>query len=153
MYANRVLPDLSDDFTLALFNSLRSYLHSPVGIQELPVNRDDRGSLFETVRGGGGGQSFVSMSHPGVVRGNHYHRRKVERFVVLQGQACIRIRRLFDDEIVEYRVSDEMPVSIDMPTLHTHSITNVGKSELVTLFWAHEVFDPERPDTFREPVR
>ena len=76
----------------------------------------------------------------------------MERFLVVQGEAVIRLRRMFDYRVVEFPVSGDQPVFVDMPTLHTHSITNVGGGELLTLFWAQEIFDPERPDTYREPV-
>jgi UDP-2-acetamido-2,6-beta-L-arabino-hexul-4-ose reductase len=71
---------------------------------------------------------------------------------VVSGEAVIRVRRLFGDQVVEYRVSGERPQYVDMPTLHTHNITNVGGDTLTTLFWAHEIYDPERPDTHDEPV-
>ena len=151
-YKANVLPSLATPFDLALFNTYRSYLlpsYYPVSIKR---HADARGSLFEVVKTVHGGQCFFSTTLPGVTRGNHYHTAKVERFLVAQGEALIRLRRLLANEVIEFRVSGETPVYIDMPTFHTHNITNVGHGELLTLFWAHEVFDPERPDTFPEPV-
>jgi UDP-2-acetamido-2,6-beta-L-arabino-hexul-4-ose reductase len=151
-YRAHVLPSLSVPFDLALFNTYRSYLfpkHYPVALDR---RADARGSLFEVVKTVHGGQCFFSTTLPGVTRGNHYHTAKVERFLVAQGEAIIRLRRLFSDEVIEFRVNGEDPVYIDMPTFHTHDITNVGPGELLTLFWAHEVFDPDRPDTFPEPI-
>jgi UDP-2-acetamido-2,6-beta-L-arabino-hexul-4-ose reductase len=99
-----------------------------------------------------GGQAFLSTTHPGITRGRHYHRHKVERFLVVDGEAEIRIRRLFDEEVKVFRVSGVEPCYVDMPTFHTHEITNVGDRDLLTLFWSHEVFDPAHPDTYPEPV-
>jgi UDP-2-acetamido-2,6-beta-L-arabino-hexul-4-ose reductase len=118
----------------------------------LKLNTDARGTLFEAVKGGGGGQTFLSTTLPGVTRGNHFHLNKVERFLVVQGEAVIRIRKVLSDEVWEYRVCGAQPAYVDMPTLHTHSIENVGETELVTLFWTHDLFDPANPDTFADEV-
>lgn len=152
-YRRDIIPDLRDSFTLQLFNTYRGYLfpkHYPV---RLKLNTDNRGSLFEAVKGDNGGQAFLSTTKPDITRGDHYHFNKVERFLVVQGEAVIRIRKLFSDEIHEFRVSGETPEYIDMPTLHTHNITNVGSDTLMTMFWSHEIFDPRSPDTVREPVQ
>lgn len=151
-YTGHIVPDLRDRFDLQLFNTLRSFLypaHYPV---KLKLNTDGRGSLFEAVKTDNGGQAFLSTTKPGITRGNHFHFGKVERFLVIRGQAVIRLRRLFDDEVREFHVSGGEPVYVDMPPLHTHSITNTGDDELMTLFWSHEIFDPEAPDTYFQPV-
>ena len=101
---------------------------------------------------GHGGQCFASTTHPGVVRGNHFHRRKVERFLVAGGEATIRVRRMFTTDAHAFEVRGDAPVYIDMPTLHTHDIRNTGQGELFTLFWSHEIFDPAAPDTYPEAV-
>lgn len=147
-----LIPDLGDPFVLSLFNTLRSYL--PAEARKVPLTRhaDERGSLFEVVRSLNSGQTFFSTTNPGVTRGDHFHFRKVERFLVAAGEATIRLRRLYSDEVLTYEVSGDEPACIDMPTLHTHHITNSGEAELMTLFWAHEIFDPENPDTVAEPV-
>jgi len=147
-----VFPDLTDSLQLQLYNTYRFSRFPEPYPMRLPLNIDDRGSLFEAARGGGGGQTFLSWTRPGVVRGNHFHRRKVERFVVVEGQADIHVRSIFDDEVHTFPVRGDEPVAIDMPTLHTHSIVNTGDSQLLTLFWAHEVFDSEDPDTYLHPV-
>nr|WP_279341636.1 NAD-dependent epimerase/dehydratase family protein [Geothrix sp. SG200] len=151
-YQSGVIPDLSDPLDLEFFNTYRSYLypeHYPVRMKR---HTDARGGLFEAVKSHHGGQAFLSTTHPGVTRGRHYHHHKVERFLVVEGEAEIRIRRLFDDEVKVFRVSGAEPCYIDMPTFHTHEITNVGDRDLLTLFWSHEIFDPARPDTYPEPV-
>ena len=152
MYDANELPDLKDRFVLNLFNTLRSFLFPAYYPKSLVLNVDARGNLFEAVKGGGGGQTFASWTEPGVVRGNHYHRYKMERFLVLSGKAKICIRRLFDSTVHSFDVSGDKPVAIDMPTLHTHSIINTGDEPLLTLFWAHELFDPEHPDTYAHNV-
>lgn len=151
-YEANVYPDLRDHFTVALFNSYRAALYPDEFPRPLKLNTDERGSLFEVVKGGGGGQTFLSTTMPGVTRGNHFHLNKVERFMVVQGEAVIRIRKVLSDEVWEYHVSGVAPASVDMPTLHTHSIENVGDTELVTLFWTHDLFDPANPDTFADKV-
>ena len=87
-----------------------------------------------------------------MTRGEHFHLRKIERFVVLAGQATITLRRVFSHETVAFSVSGVRPCIVDMPTLWAHKITNTGSSHLTTLFWTHELFDPSRPDTYSDPV-
>ena len=119
---------------------------------KLNLRTDARGGLFEAVKTHQGGQTFLSTTHPGITRGRHYHHHKVERFLVVSGQAEIRIRRLFEADVKVFKVSGVEPCFIDMPTFHTHEITNVGDTDLLTLFWSHEIFDPSHPDTYSEPV-
>ena len=151
-YQANIYPDLRDHFTVALFNSYRAALYPDGFPRPLKLNTDARGSLFEAVKGGGGGQTFLSTTMPRVTRGDHFHLKKVERFLIVQGEAVIRIRKVLSDEVWEYRVSGAAPAPIDMPTMHTHSIENVGDSELLTLFWTHDLFDPVNPDTFADKV-
>lgn len=147
------LPELGSALELALFNCLRSAAFPQGYPVPLELHTDPRGSLFEAVRSHRAGQTFFSTTVPGITRGNHFHFSKVERFLVVGGRAEIRIRRLFDDTVHTFSVDGSEPAYVDMPTLHTHEITNVGDSELLTLFWAHEFFDPQRPDTYAEPVQ
>lgn len=152
LYSSNIYPDLSDPFDLALFNCYRAATYPGGWPRPLKLNTDPRGTLFEAVKGGGGGQTFLSTTEPGVTRGDHFHLGKVERFLVLQGEALIRIRKVFSNEIWEYPVSGDAPAPVDMPTLHTHSIENVGDTPLLTLFWTHDLFDPASPDTYAEKV-
>ncbi|QIQ87539.1 NAD-dependent epimerase/dehydratase family protein [Erythrobacter sp.] len=151
-YMSGLFPDLRDPFDLALFNSYRAALYPENYPFSLKVNTDPRGMLFEAAKGGGGGQTFLSRTHPGIVRGDHFHLDKVERFLVLEGDAIIRIRPVLGEEVWECRVSGSEPTAIDMPTLHTHNIENVGNAPLLTLFWTNAVFDPAAPDTYADPV-
>jgi UDP-2-acetamido-2,6-beta-L-arabino-hexul-4-ose reductase len=110
--------------------------------------------LFETGRvHGGTGQSYFSSTSPGKTRGEHYHLRKVERFVVVQGDAEISLRRLFHDEVVTFRLSGDRPAMVDMPTMWVHNIRNVGETDLLTLFWSDQLLDPDNPDQFPELVK
>jgi UDP-2-acetamido-2,6-beta-L-arabino-hexul-4-ose reductase len=153
LYAVGDIPPLLTDLDLDLFNTLRAArfpAHYPIALNP---RTDNRGRLVEVVRAHGGqGQTFVSTTKPGITRGEHFHLRKVERFVVLSGQARISLRRLFTHEVVSFDVTGESPTAVDMPTMWVHNITNSGEGELTTLFWTHELFDPEAPDTIPEPV-
>lgn len=151
-YRNQLLPDLTDPFRLRMFNTYRSYLRPEDRAVPLEQRTDERGSLFEAVRSLNAGQTFFSTTKPGITRGNHYHTRKVERFLVVKGRAVIRMRRLFSDQVLEFPVDGNEPCYVDMPTLFTHNITNIGSGELMTLFWANEIFNPDDTDTFFEVV-
>lgn len=153
LYSTGDIPDITDPLHLALFNTYRSFCfpqHYPIAP---PPRTDGRGVLVECLRGHGGqAQVFYSTTAPGATRGEHFHLRKVERFVVLQGHGEIALRQLFDNTVVRFQVTGGAPAIVDMPTMWAHSITNTGSDDLLTLFWAHEIFDPARPDTFPEPV-
>ena len=154
-YQGAYLPDLSDPFDIQLFNSYRAATYPGQGThwpRPLKINADPRGTLFEAVKGGSAGQTFASWSEPGVTRGEHFHLTKVERFLVLQGQATIRIRKVLTDQVWEYPVSGDEPVVVDMPTLHTHSLENTGDTPMLAVFWTHDIFDPANPDTFADKV-
>ncbi len=151
-YREGEIPSLPDVFSVDLFNTYRSFC-DPRAPFELHKHEDQRGHLVETMKvHGGTGQTFFSRSCVGVTRGQHFHLRKVERFVVVEGEAVIRLRRKFFNEVVEHRVSGERPVAVDMQTMWVHSITNVGTSPLLTLFWSHDLFDAFSPDTYPEEV-
>jgi UDP-2-acetamido-2,6-beta-L-arabino-hexul-4-ose reductase len=153
LYTGGDIPPLLTDLDTDLFNTLRAArfpAHYPIA---LTPRTDNRGSLVEVVRAHGGqGQTFVSTTKPGITRGEHFHLRKIERFVVLRGEARISLRRLFSDDVVSFDVDGNSPAIVDMPTMWVHNITNTGSGELTTLFWANELFDPTAPDTFPETV-
>jgi UDP-2-acetamido-2,6-beta-L-arabino-hexul-4-ose reductase len=153
LYSRGEIPPLTEPFLADLFNTYRSYAFPRPFPFHSRVHADERGELFETVRSHGGpGQSFVSTTHPGATRGDHYHLHKVERFFVLQGEAEIALRRVLDDTVVRLRLSGDEPGFVDMPTLWTHNISNVGTSDLLTMFWASQLMDPLAPDQFLERV-
>ena len=123
--------------------------HFPVLLNQ---HADERGSFVETMKLGLGGQVSFSTTKPDVTRGNHFHTRKIERFVVIKGKAMIRLRRIGTEEVLEYHLDGSKPAYVDMPIWYTHNITNVGEGELYTLFWINEFFDPDDPDTYYETV-
>lgn len=147
-YKAGVLANFDDPFDASLFNTLRYFMFPSYYPHELTLHKDERGVLFEAVKGGGAGQTFLSWTEPGVTRGNHFHRNKIERFLVVKGEAVIRVRHVFESKVYEFIVSGDKPTYVDIPTLHTHSIVNKGTSQLLTMFWAHEIFDPKNPDTY-----
>jgi UDP-2-acetamido-2,6-beta-L-arabino-hexul-4-ose reductase len=147
-----IIPELMTMFDIALFNTFRSYLDYSYFPKKLEIRSDERGYLFEQIRSMCGGQTFFSLTHPGITRGNHYHVRKFERFCVVSGDATIRFRKIGSKEIIEYHVSGENPVYVDIPIFHTHNIENTGNSSLLTLFWSNEFYNPENSDTIFERV-
>lgn len=148
------IPDLSTKFRIDLFNTYRAGLfpeHYPI---QLVPHSDPRGSFVETVRcRGGEGQSSFSTTVPGITRGEHYHLSKIERFAVIRGTGTMELRKMFTDEVLTFEADGDSPVAIDMPVGWVHNITNTGDDVLFTQFWSHELFRPEAPDTFPEPVR
>jgi len=148
-----MIPELKNTFERNLFNTFRCYMdiadYFPVHLEE---HSDERGSFVETMRLGIGGQVSFSTTRPGVTRGNHFHTRKIERFVVIRGKAVIRLRRIGTDQVLEFHLDGTKPSYVDMPVWYTHNITNVGDEELYTLFWINEFYDPSDPDTFYENV-
>jgi UDP-2-acetamido-2,6-beta-L-arabino-hexul-4-ose reductase len=145
-------PDFVDPFMHQLYATYLSYLPQDDFAYGLDRKCDARGSLAEFVKLPAFGQIFVSRTAPGVTRGNHYHHTKTEKFLVLEGEARVCLRRLDDSTVIEYRVAGEEMRVVDILPGYTHSLQNIGERDLVTLFWASEVFDPSRPDTFALPV-
>jgi UDP-2-acetamido-2,6-beta-L-arabino-hexul-4-ose reductase len=145
-------PDLGDPFIHKLYGTFLSYLQPDDFAYDLTKRTDQRGSLAEFIKSKPFGQIFVSRTEPGITRGNHFHHTKTEKFLVLEGDAIIRFRHIQSQEVIEYAVSGQDYRVLDIPTGYTHSIENVGSGELITLFWASEIFDPERPDTAWEEV-
>lgn len=153
LYGRGEIPNVADVFDRDLFNTYRSYTFPAQSPIDLTRHADARGSFFEIIRSHGGpGQSSFSTTVPGVTRGDHFHRRKIERFTVLQGRARISLRRLYSDGVVSFEVSGDAPGAVDMPTMWAHNITNVGEELLYTSFWTNDIFDPANPDTIAEAV-
>ena len=143
-----VLPDLERDFERFLYATYLSYLPENQFGYELEMKRDKRGWLAEFIKSKGMGQIFVSRTIPGITRGNHWHHSKVEKFLVIEGQAVIKFRQINSSDVIQYKVSGEKLKVLDIPIGFTHSITNVGDTDVITLFWANEAFNPEEPDTY-----
>jgi UDP-2-acetamido-2,6-beta-L-arabino-hexul-4-ose reductase len=152
MRTSLMVPDLSDRFNRALYATYLSYVPKQSLQEDLRIRSDARGCLAEFIKSKHFGQIFVSRTKPGVTRGNHYHHTKAEKFFVVEGDGLIRMRAVESGAVQEYEVHGHEYQVIDIPPGFTHSITNVGAGELVTLFWSSEVFDPDRPDTYYLPV-
>ena len=152
-YQRGEIPDVTTIFERNLFNTYRSFAPTLATGIPLTAHRDPRGSFFEIIRAhGGGGQTSFSTTVPGVTRGQHFHRRKIERFIVLSGRGTIALRRVGFPDVTVIPVDGDSPVAVDMPTLWAHNITNTGSGPLYTAFWSNELFDPTRPDTIAEVV-
>lgn len=147
-----LVPDFRDPLTPRLYATYLSHLDGPDLAYPLRTSTDARGCLAEFLKQPGFGQLFVSRTSTGVTRGNHYHHTKVEKFLVVEGEAVIRFRDVRGGPLVEHRVDGREFRVLDIPPGLSHSIENVGAGELVTLFWANEVFDPDHPDTYPFPV-
>ncbi len=146
------LPDLQGSFARCLYATYLSYLPKEEFAYPLAIRTDPRGSLAEFIKSPHLGQIFVSRTHPGITRGNHFHHTKVEKFLVLEGEAVIRFRDIRGTDVLTYRVEGTAFKVVDIPPGYTHSIENVGAGELVTLFWASEGFNPAKPDTRADAV-
>jgi len=147
-----IIPEIKNGFELALFNTFRCYFPNDKFPFMLTKNTDNRGLFIEILRAGISGQYSYSTTKPGITRGNHYHTRKIERFAVISGKATIELRRIGTDEIITYHLDGENPSFVDMPIWTTHNITNVGDTDLFTLFWINEPYNPDDPDTYFEKV-
>ncbi len=142
-------PDQTDPLTAKLYATYLSFL-PPGDFARSPVTHSDaRGSFTELIHLGGHGQVSVNVSRPHITKGEHWHHTKHEKFVVISGQGVIRLRKLGEGTVITYKVSAETPMVVDIPPGYTHSIENTGDTDMMTLMWANERFDPSRPDTFR----
>ncbi|MDP2997943.1 MAG: NAD-dependent epimerase/dehydratase family protein [Bryobacterales bacterium] len=148
MGRNLYTPDFSVRFNQCLYATYLSYVEAADRRRGLEVKPDQRGALAEFLKSPHCGQLFVSLTKPGITRGNHYHHTKAEQFFVVAGEGLIRMRHIEGVEVIEYRVRGEDFSVVDIPPGYTHSIENTGEGELVTLFWANQIFDLERPDTY-----
>jgi UDP-2-acetamido-2,6-beta-L-arabino-hexul-4-ose reductase len=152
MRSTLTLPDFADWFNRALYATYLSYVPPAARQHNLEIRSDARGSLAEFIKQEHFGQVFVSRTKPGITRGNHYHHTKTEKFLVVEGDGLIRMRAVEGGPVEEYPVTGNAYQVINIPPGFTHSITNVGSGEMVTLFWSSELFNPDRPDTYFLPV-
>jgi UDP-2-acetamido-2,6-beta-L-arabino-hexul-4-ose reductase len=152
MRDNLFTPDFAIRFNRQLYATYLSYVSDDLRRQQLEIKSDQRGGLAEFIKSHHFGQIFISRTRPGVTRGNHYHHTKVEKFFVVEGEAVIRMRHIESPEVVEYKVRGDDFQVIDIPPGYTHSIENIGSGDMVVLFWASEIFDPDSPDTCFMPV-
>ncbi|HKM10721.1 MAG TPA: capsular polysaccharide biosynthesis protein CapF [Bacilli bacterium] len=148
----RAVPNMADEFTKKLYATYLSYLPTDKFSYPLKMNIDARGSFTEIIRTPERGQFSVNISKPGITKGNHWHNTKNEKFLVVSGKGVIRFRRVDSEEVLEYYVSGDKLEVVDIPTGYTHNIENLGDGDMVTIMWANECFDPEKPDTYFEEV-
>lgn len=146
------LPDMSDEFVKKLYSTYLSYLPEDDFKYSLDMKTDYRGSFTEVIRNLNMGQISVNISRPGITKGNHWHHTKVEKFLVVSGSGIVKFRKIGEKEVIEYKVSGEKLEVIDIPPGYTHSITNTGTDNMVTVMWANEVFNEETPDTIFQEV-
>lgn len=145
-------PKTGDPFVKKLFATFVSYLPPEKMIQASEKHEDERGAFSELVKTLDSGQFSVSYSKPGVIRGNHYHHTKMERFIVIKGQAKIKFRHIITNEQYEYNVDDSKLQIVTIPVGYTHSIENIGPGEMILFLWCNEIFDEDHPDTYYEEV-
>lgn len=149
-----MIPEIpADSFAKRLYSTYLSYLPQEKTVFDLKMNKDDRGSFTELVHTLNCGQVSINISKPGVTKGQHWHNTKWEQFIVVSGHGLIQLRKEGSDEIREYEVSGDKIQSVIMLPGYTHNIINLSDTEdLVTVMYCNEIFNPERPDTFFDPV-
>lgn len=149
-----LIPEIpSDSFAKRLYSTYLSYLPKDKAIFDLRMNRDERGSFTELVHTLNCGQVSINISKPGVTKGQHWHNSKWEQFIVVSGHGLIQQRKEGSDEVIEFEVSGDKIQSVIMLPGYTHNIINLSETEdLVTVMYCNEIFNPERPDTYSDPV-
>ena len=152
-FENGQILSFNNQFEINLFNTFRSYFnlntHFPIKYKN---NIDERGNFVEIIRLETGGQVSFSTTKKEITRGNHFHKRKIERFSVIKGKALIQLRKIGTTEVYNYYLSGDEPAYVDMPIWYTHNIKNIGEEELYTMFWINEFYDANDPDTYFEKV-
>ena len=149
-----VMPSIPDgSFEKKLYSMYLSYLPKEKVSFPLKMNVDDRGSFTELLKTADHGQFSVNISKPGITKGQHWHNSKWEFFIVVAGHGLIQERKIGSDEVLEFEVSGDRIEAVHMLPGYTHNIINLSETEnLVTVMWANEQFNPEKPDTFFEEV-
>lgn len=149
-----IMPEIPDgSFEKKLYSTYLSYLPKEKISFPLKMNVDERGSFTELIKSEKCGQVSVNISKPGITKGQHWHNTKWEFFIVVSGHGMIQLRKIGDEKIIEFEVFGDKPQAIHMLPGYTHNIINLSKTcDLVTVMWANEQFDPQKPDTFYEEV-
>ncbi len=149
-----IMPAIPEgSFEKKLYSMYLSYLPKDKVAFDLNMSKDDRGSFTELIKTLDHGQISVNINKPGQTKGQHWHNGKWEIFIVVSGHGLIQERKIGSDEVIEFEVTGEKIQAVQMLPGYTHNIINLSdKEDLVTVMWANEIFDPEHPDTYREPV-
>lgn len=145
----RAIADMSDALTKKLYSTYLSYLPEDQFSYQLKMNKDQRGSFTEFIKTTDRGQVSINISKPGITKGNHWHHTKNEKFLVVSGKGVIRFRKIGSDKVIEYFVSGDNLEVVDIPVGYTHNIENLlHDTDMITIMWANEHFNPEKPDTY-----
>lgn len=149
-----LIPEIpADSFAKRLYSTYLSYLPKEKAIFDFKMNVDVRGSFTELVHSLKCGQVSINISKPGITKGQHWHHTKWEQFIVVAGHGLIQLRKEGTDEVLNYEVCGNKIQSVIMLPGYTHNITNLSDTQdLVTIMYCNEIFDPNRPDTFFDPV-
>lgn len=142
------IPNMERRIEKNLYSTYLSFLPQDNFSYDLKMNVDNRGSFTEILRTKERGQVSVNISKPGITKGNHWHHTKNEKFLVVSGEGVIRFREIHSEEIIEYFVNGAKLEVVDIPVGYTHNIENLGTTDMVTLMWVNEPFDPQMPDTY-----
>lgn len=149
----KFIPDMPEgSFEKKLYSTYLNYLPEDGFKYPLEMHCDERGSFTEMFKTLNNGQVSVNISKPGITKGNHWHHTKNEKFAVVSGKGVIRFRKIDSTEIIEYFVSGDKIEVVDIPTGYTHNIENLGDTDMVTIMWCNECFNPNKPDTFYEEI-
>jgi UDP-2-acetamido-2,6-beta-L-arabino-hexul-4-ose reductase len=151
-FNKNITPNFSNDFELNLFNTLKSFSFPKKNIFSLKKKIDKRGHLIELLKAKSQAHFFSSITKKNITRGNHYHSKKIEKFIVIEGKAIIKFRKITEKKIYSMIVNGNRPVCIDIPNFFTHNIKNIGDSDLLTLFFSNELYNPKLSDTFFDKV-
>ena len=153
--ATLIMPEIPESsFAKKLYSTYLSYLPKNKVSFPLKMNVDDRGSFTELLKTENCGQFSVNISKPGITKGQHWHNTKWEFFIVVSGKGLIQQRKIDTDEVLNFEVSGDKIEAVHMLPGYTHNIINLSDTEnLVTVMWANEKFDPQKPDTYFEKVK
>ena len=146
------IPDMSDPLVSKLYSTYLSFLSEDAFSYPLKMNLDNRGSFTEIIRTIDRGQCSINVSEPGIIKGNHWHHSKNEKFLVVSGTGVIRFRKLGENKVIEYHVNGDKLEMVDIPTGYIHNIENLGNTNMVTFMWANVCFNTATPDTYYEEV-
>jgi UDP-2-acetamido-2,6-beta-L-arabino-hexul-4-ose reductase len=149
-----VVPEIpNNSFAKKLYSTFLSYFPKEKVVFPLKMNIDDRGSFTELLKSKNVGQVSINISKPGITKGQHWHNSKWEFFIVVAGHGLIQERKIGSDEVIEFEVTGDKIEAVHMLPGYTHNIINLSQTEnLVTVMWANEEFDANKPDTFFEVV-
>lgn len=142
-----MLPNTHNHFEKTLYATFLSYLPKERMSYLLKEHTDNRGAFIEILKSLSHGQVSLNIAHPGITKGNHWHMTKNEKFVVLKGHCLIKMRKVDEKEVITFDVSGDKLQVVDILPGYTHSITNVGDEDSLTLMWVSECFDPKHMDT------